>query len=65
VASHKAYITGVSQEEAHALLTENGPPNLVYRHNAAAVASTVILWFGVIATFARLVLCFSIIPFHY
>ncbi|KAH8599722.1 hypothetical protein B0O99DRAFT_503275 [Bisporella sp. PMI_857] len=52
VATRKAYITGVSSAQASALFTANGPPNPVYRHNAYCVASTVILWPGVVASFA-------------
>ena len=56
VATRKAYITGVSLEYAQTLFVRNGPPNPVYRHNAECVASAVILWPGVVASFARLVL---------
>ena len=56
VATRKSYITGVSHEYANILFTQNGPPNPVYRHNAKCVASAVILWPGVVASFARSVL---------
>jgi len=55
VATRNAFITGVSPSEAQMLFAENGPPNPIYRHNAYCIASTVILWPGVIASFARLV----------
>lgn len=57
VASHAAHITGVSATEAATLIRNNsgGKPTLVYRHNPYCVASVVILWPGVVATFARLV----------
>lgn len=53
VATRKAYITGVSPERAHELFLQNGPPNPIYRHNAECVTSAVILWPGMIASFAR------------
>ena len=63
VATRKSYITGVSPELAHQLFTQNGTPNPVYRHHASCVASAVILWPGMVATFARFVAlllhCFS------
>lgn len=52
VATRSAHITGVSHAEANALFKQNGRPNPVYRHNAYCVASTVILWPGMIASFA-------------
>ncbi|KAE8451606.1 hypothetical protein EG329_003679 [Mollisiaceae sp. DMI_Dod_QoI] len=52
VASHRAYIAGISTALADVYFRENGPPNPVYRKNADAVTSVVILWPGVIATFA-------------
>jgi len=55
VATRKTFMTDVTPSEAQALFAENGPPNPVYRHNAYCVASTVILWPGVIASFARFV----------
>jgi uncharacterized membrane protein len=57
VASHKAYITGVSPAEAEFYIRQNGPPNLNYKKNADCVASVVILWPGVVASFARSVCC--------
>ena len=56
MATHEAYITGVTPEYAHTLFVQNGPPNPVYRHNADCVVSAVILWPGVVASFARSVL---------
>lgn len=55
VATRHAYITGVSPSYARTLFEQNGPPNPIYRKNAYCVAATVILWPGVIASFARLV----------
>lgn len=52
VATRKAWISGVSHEQANALFDQNGPPNRVYRRNAYCVASAVILWPGVVASFA-------------
>jgi len=52
VATHEAHISGVSKAEAALLFRQNGPPNHVYRHNAYCVASTVLLWPGVVGSFA-------------
>jgi len=52
VATRAAYISGVSPEYAKTLFKQNGPPNPVYRHNAYCVTSAVILWPGVVASFA-------------
>lgn len=52
VATKKSYITGVTPELAHTLFSQNGPPNPVYRHNAECVASAVLLWPGMVASFA-------------
>jgi len=52
VATHYAYITGVSPDYARALFIQNGPPNPIYRKNAECVAAVVLLWPGVIAAFA-------------
>jgi len=52
VATRHAFITGVSSAEGHALFRQNGPPNPIYRHNADCVTSAVILWPGVVASFA-------------
>ncbi|KUJ21925.1 uncharacterized protein LY89DRAFT_389121 [Mollisia scopiformis] len=52
VATHRAYISGMSTALADDLFRANGPPNPIYRKNAYCVASTVILWPGVIASFA-------------
>ena len=56
VATRKSYITGVTPEVARKLYQQNGPPNPVYRYNAECVVSAVILWPGMIASFARYVL---------
>jgi hypothetical protein len=61
VAIKRSYITGVTRAEEAELFRLNGPPNPVYRHNAYCVASCVILWPGVVASFARLYL-FPTIP---
>jgi hypothetical protein len=60
VATHHAYITGVSRAEAPFLFRQNGPPNPIYRKNAYLVASTVLLWPGVAASFARFALIASL-----
>jgi len=52
VATKEAFISGVLPVEASALFAQNGPPNPVYRHNAYCVASAVILWPGVVGSFA-------------
>jgi len=52
VATRQAFIRGVSPERAAQLFHQNGPPNPVYRHNAYCVASCVILWPGMLASFA-------------
>ncbi|KFY53377.1 hypothetical protein V496_07639 [Pseudogymnoascus sp. VKM F-4515 (FW-2607)] len=52
VGTHRAYIIGVPPEYAQTLFDENGPPNPIYRKNAMSVASSVLLWLGVIATFS-------------
>jgi len=52
VATHRAYITGVSPSEAEYWFAANGKPNPIYRGNAYCVASAVILWPGVVASFA-------------
>jgi hypothetical protein len=57
VATRRAHITGVSPSYARTLFAQNGPPNPIYRKNAYCVAATVILWPGVIASFARCVPC--------
>ncbi|KAL3419664.1 hypothetical protein PVAG01_08162 [Phlyctema vagabunda] len=60
VATRKANITGVPRTEGDQLIANNsgGKPTLVYRHNAYCVASTVILWPGVVATFASAYILF-------
>lgn len=61
MATHHAYITGVgvsiSPAEAEGYFKDNGPPNPIYRKNAECVASVVLLWPGVVASFARSVRC--------
>jgi hypothetical protein len=52
VAMHRVTITGVSARGARILFQENGPPNPIYRKNAYCVASAVLLWPGMIASFA-------------
>jgi len=52
VATHHTYITGVSLETAHILFRQNPRPNPIYRENAECVAAAVLLWPGVLATFA-------------
>ncbi|OBT49397.1 hypothetical protein VE00_00264 [Pseudogymnoascus sp. WSF 3629] len=52
VATHRAYIIGVPPEYARTLFDKNGPPNAIYRKNAMSVASPVLLWLGVMATFS-------------
>ncbi|RDW88707.1 hypothetical protein BP6252_00739 [Coleophoma cylindrospora] len=61
VATHAAFITGVSATEAATLIRNNsgGKPTLVYRHNPYCVASVVILWLGVVATFASTYILFK------
>lgn len=60
VASHSAYITGVDAATARSLLeaNQNDTPKLLYRHNARAVASAVILWPGWVATVASTIILF-------
>jgi len=52
VATHRAHITGVSAAEAAFRFRQNGPPTPIYRKNAECVASVVLLWPGMIASFA-------------
>jgi len=52
VATHRAYITGVSPAAAQFYFRQNGPPTAIYRKNAECVASVVLLWPGVVASFA-------------
>ncbi|TVY37741.1 hypothetical protein LOCC1_G006298 [Lachnellula occidentalis] len=52
VATHRAHITGVSGAEARYWFAANGKPTPIYRKNAECVASVVLLWPGVIASFA-------------
>lgn len=53
VASHHAYITGVSPVEAVFYIRQKGPPNLIYRKNSNCITSIMILWPGVVASFTR------------
>jgi len=52
VATRSSHMTGVSLAVANRLFKENGKPNPVYRHNPYCVASTVILWLGMVFSFA-------------
>jgi len=52
VAKHNAHISGVDDAMAAFYFKSNGKPNPVYRKNAYCVASTVLLWPGVVASFA-------------
>lgn len=52
VATGHTWISGASHAEGLALFAANGPPNRIYRHNADCVASAVMLWPGMIASFA-------------
>ncbi|TVY87212.1 hypothetical protein LAWI1_G005387 [Lachnellula willkommii] len=52
VATHRAHITGVSSAEAEYWFAANGKPDPIYRKNADCVTSVVLLWPGVIASFA-------------
>ncbi|KAH8801633.1 hypothetical protein F5884DRAFT_522137 [Xylogone sp. PMI_703] len=52
VASHSAYITGVPSTEAEQLRAAIPSPPFRYRKNAKCIVSTVILWPGVVASFA-------------
>jgi hypothetical protein len=52
VAKHRGRITGVSPAEARFRFRQNGLPNPIYRKNADCIASVVLLWPGMIASFA-------------
>lgn len=52
VARNRAYIKNVSTAEENFWFRANGPPNPTYRNNADCVASVVIGWLGLPATFA-------------
>jgi len=52
VAKYRAHIRGLTDAQAEPYFRQNGLPNPVYRHNAECVASVVIGWPGVIASFA-------------
>ncbi|KAA8568858.1 hypothetical protein MFRU_017g00490 [Monilinia fructicola] len=52
VATQRATIDGLSNSEAQKYFDLNGPPAPIYRKNAYCVASTVLLWLGMLGTFA-------------
>ncbi|EHL00393.1 hypothetical protein GLAREA_04545 [Glarea lozoyensis ATCC 20868] len=52
VARYRAHIRGLTDAQAEPFFRQNGPPNPIYRHNAECVASVVVGWPGVIASFA-------------
>lgn len=52
IATHSAHISGVSPEEASFWFRSNPKPNRVYRHYSYNIGSVVLLWPGVIASFA-------------
>jgi hypothetical protein len=52
VAKYRAHIRGLTDQQAEQYFKQNGKPNPIYRHNADCVASVVIGWPGVIASFA-------------
>ncbi|KAF7862519.1 hypothetical protein EAF04_007392 [Stromatinia cepivora] len=52
VATQRATIDGLTNSEAQRYFDLNGPPNPIYRKNAYCVASTVLLWLGMLGTFA-------------
>jgi hypothetical protein len=52
VARYRAHIRGLSDQQAERYFKQNGKPNPIYRHNAYCVASVVVGWPGVIASFA-------------
>ncbi|KAH9216349.1 hypothetical protein DL95DRAFT_387649 [Leptodontidium sp. 2 PMI_412] len=52
VATHSAHISGVSPEEAAFWFRSNPKPNRVYRHYSYNIGSVVLLWPGVVASFA-------------
>jgi hypothetical protein len=58
VAMHESYITGVDETTAAALYAQF-PFEMVYRRNARAVASVVLLWPGFVATVASTIILFK------
>jgi len=52
VATRRSWISGVTPAQSRALFKENGPPNAVFRHNAECVTSAVLIWPGMIGSFA-------------
>ncbi|CZT40771.1 uncharacterized protein RSE6_00422 [Rhynchosporium secalis] len=52
VATYSAHISGVSPEEAAVWFQSNPKPDRVYRHYSYNVGSVVLLWPGVVASFA-------------
>jgi hypothetical protein len=63
VATRHAYVSGVGAELATELLKQSSKnPNLTYRHNPKAVASTVLLWIGLIGTIGS---CFLFLKCHF
>ncbi|ESZ95180.1 hypothetical protein SBOR_4444 [Sclerotinia borealis F-4128] len=52
VATQRATIDGLTNSEAQRYFDSNGPPNPIYRKNAYCIASTVLLWIGVVGTIA-------------
>lgn len=53
IATHSAHISGVSPEEAAFWFRADPKPNPVYRHYSYNIGSVVLLWPGVVASFAR------------
>jgi len=63
VATKHAYITGIGSELATELLKQSSKnPSLIYRHNAKAIASTVLLWIGLVGTVGS---CFLMFKSHF
>ncbi|TIA56216.1 hypothetical protein D6C79_00078 [Aureobasidium pullulans] len=56
VATHSAYVTGVSTAEGNRLVTENGKIVLNYKHSARIVTSVVFGWIGWIFVIASTVI---------
>ncbi|KAH6680721.1 hypothetical protein B0J14DRAFT_558065 [Halenospora varia] len=52
VATKRASIKGVTPEEEAFYFRQNGPPNPIYRHNNECLTSTILIWPGMIASFA-------------
>ncbi|KAI9648929.1 hypothetical protein NHQ30_001495 [Ciborinia camelliae] len=52
VATQRATIDGLTNSEAQVFFDMNGPPTPIYRKNAKCIASTVLLWVGMLGTFA-------------